>query len=58
MPADPNVEAGREKRVDLRERHGTPAEFEQAVWRAWDFLTYDEQIAGIKAYRARWEAAE
>lgn len=45
-------------KAELAAAHGTPAEFERAVWNAWDMLTPHEQRAAIEAYRARWEAAE
>jgi hypothetical protein len=43
----------------LRAAHGTPREFEAAVWRAYAdlFVTHDEAVAGIQKYRDEWEAA-
>ena len=48
-----------ETRSDLREKHGTPQEFEAAVNRAADqlFLTTDEANVAIKKYYDRWNDA-
>lgn len=39
--------------------HGTPAEFESAVWSAWSqlFIEIDEARAAIAKYGEEWEAA-
>lgn len=44
---------------ELRAAHGTPEEFEAAVWRAANdlFITDDEARAGIEKYRAEYAAA-
>lgn len=45
---------------ELQEKHGTPAQFEGAVWKAcWDlFITYEEAVKAIADYKAEWEAVE
>ena len=44
---------------ELREAHGTPEEFERAVWAASNdlFVTDDEARAAILKYRAEYAAA-
>jgi hypothetical protein len=43
----------------LREKHGSPAEFEDAIWRAHAqcFCTTDEALTGIAKYRNEWAVA-
>lgn len=43
----------------LKEKHGTPEEFEKAVWRACDdlFCTVAEAKAAIEKYRTEWVEA-
>jgi hypothetical protein len=44
---------------ELAEKHGTPEQFEKAIWKAWDylFLTSGKADAAIKRYRSEWDAA-
>jgi hypothetical protein len=46
-----------DKQQELKGKHGTPDEFEAAVWNAHDqlFLTADEAVAAINKYRQEWE---
>ena len=48
-----------EKQKQLAERHGTPEQFEKAIWKAWDdlLITSGEADAAIKKYHAKWDAA-
>jgi hypothetical protein len=50
---------GKPTKEELRQKHGTPAEFEAAVIRAANdlFCTDDEARAAIAKYRAEYEAA-
>ena len=43
----------------LAKDHGTPEQFEQAVWNAYAnlMIAYDEANAAIMRYRAEWAAA-
>jgi hypothetical protein len=45
---------------ELREKHGTPEEFERAVWEAHSqlFVTTDEAVKAIGKYREEYAAAE
>lgn len=47
-------------REDLRQRHGTPAQFASAVWAAWAqlFVTTAEAYKAIKDYEREWCDAE
>ena len=46
-------------RAELRSSHGTPEEFERAVWEAHGqlFVTTDEAVAAIGKYREEYAAA-
>ncbi|MET3929563.1 hypothetical protein ABIE51_001450 [Lysobacter sp. OAE881] len=46
-------------KAELAEKHGTPAQFESAVWAAWAqlFIETDEAHAAIEKYNAEWERA-
>jgi hypothetical protein len=49
------------KQLDLKKEHGTPAEFERAVWKACDalYITPGEARAAIAKYKQEWlDAAE
>lgn len=48
-----------EKQKILAEKHGTPTEFESAVWMAYDtlYITGDEAVAAINKYKREWEEA-
>lgn len=48
-----------DRQKDLAEMHGTPEQFEKAIWKAcYDlFITSDEADAAIKKYREEWDAA-
>jgi hypothetical protein len=48
-----------DKQKQLSEKHGTPGQFEKAIWKAWGdlFITSGEADAAIKKYRAEWDAA-
>ena len=48
-----------DRQKELAEKHGTPEQFEKAIWKAWDdlFITSGEADAAIKKYRAEWDAA-
>ena len=48
-----------DRQKELAYKHGTPEQFEKAIWKAWDdlFITSDEADAAIKKYRAEWDAA-
>ena len=41
---------------ELKDKHGTPEEFEAAVWRAYAdlWITEGEASAGISKYRREW----
>lgn len=41
----------------LKQAHGTPDAFANAVWRAVGEISVDEANAAINKYRAEWEAA-
>jgi hypothetical protein len=43
---------------ELAEKHGTPEEFERAVWGAIGEISVNEAIEAINKYRAEWEQAE
>lgn len=45
---------------ELRKKHGTPKEFEDAIWRACNdlFITDSEAIDAIKKYEKEWESAK
>jgi len=47
-------------KAELRVKHGTPEEFEIAVWAAWAdlFITTAEALEGIKKYKLEWDEAE
>jgi hypothetical protein len=47
-------------REELRSKHGTPEEFERAVWKAYAdlFITKGEADAAIAKYRVEWRVAE
>jgi hypothetical protein len=47
------------RQKELAEKHGTPEQFEKAIWKAWDdlFISSNEADAAIKKYRAEWDAA-
>jgi hypothetical protein len=46
-------------RAELRSNHGTPEEFEQAVWKAFAdlFVTMDEAVEAISKYREEYAGA-
>ena len=48
-----------DRQKELAEKHGTPEQFEKAIWKAWDdlFISSNEADAAIKKYRAEWDAA-
>jgi hypothetical protein len=46
-----------EKQKKLKEKHGTPEQFEAAVWRALDMISVAEAIEAIHKYEDEWEAA-
>jgi len=48
-----------DKQRKLAKLHGTPEEFENAVWRAYCdlYITMDEALNGIKKYKNEWRAA-
>jgi hypothetical protein len=48
-----------DRQKELAEKHGTPEQFEKAIWKAWDdlFLTSSVADAAIKRYRSEWDAA-
>ena len=43
----------------LMKKHGTPEQFEKAIWKAFDYcmITKAEAVAGIAKYKAEWEEA-
>lgn len=43
----------------LMKKHGTPSEFSQAVWKAYDHMviTMTEALAGIQKYNVDWAKA-
>lgn len=47
-------------RDELTKAHGTPQQFEAAVWAAWAqlFVTTEEAVEGIEKYKAEWLAAK
>jgi hypothetical protein len=40
----------------LADKHGTPFQFQRAVWRAYDdlFITHEEAVAAIDKYQWEW----
>jgi hypothetical protein len=48
------------KRKELEEKHGTPDQFEKAIWKAYAdlFITMPEAMAAIQKYKAEWEQTE
>lgn len=48
-----------EEQSTLKERHGTPLEFSDAIWQACNdlFITTDEAVRAIRDYRDEWNAA-
>jgi len=56
---EPAAEPAAPTRAVLRASHGTPEEFERAVWEAYSnlFCTRDEALAAIGRYREDYAAA-
>ena len=48
-----------EKQEELAEKHGTPEQFEKAIWKACDDLTIttQEAVAAINGYKYEWTQA-
>jgi hypothetical protein len=48
-----------DRQKELAEKHGTPEQFEKAIWKAWEdvFITANEANAAIQKYRAEWACA-
>lgn len=59
MPTTAPEEPPRPTRQQLQAQHGTPAEFELAVWKAYTDLmvTADEAAVAIHKYRQEWAEA-
>ena len=47
------------KQQELAEKHGTPEQFEEAIWKACDdlFITTQESVAAINRYKNEWRQA-
>ena len=47
------------KQEELAEKHGTPEQFEKAIWKACDDLTIttQEAVAAINGYKYEWMQA-
>ena len=47
------------KQDELDEKHGTPEQFEKAIWKAYAdlFITHEEATSAIRRYQAEWDAA-
>ena len=47
------------KQKELAEKHGTPEQFEKAIWKACDDLTITtkEAVATINGYKYEWLSA-
>jgi hypothetical protein len=45
---------------ELRKKHGTPAEFEKALWAAWAdlFITMEEAMEARAKYNDEWGKAD
>ena len=48
------------KQQNLAGKHGTPEQFEKAIWKAWAdlFITTKEAIRAIEKYNNEWKMAE
>jgi hypothetical protein len=48
-----------DRQKELKNKHGTPNEFEEAVWKAWMqlFIKFEEATAAISKYRDEWNSA-
>ena len=47
-----------EKQEELAEKHGTPEQFEKAIWEACNamMITTQEAVAAIKGYKYEWQS--
>jgi hypothetical protein len=47
------------KQEELAEKHGTPEQFEKAIWKACDdlMITTQEAVAAINGYKYEWMQA-
>ena len=48
-----------QKQKELVEKHGTPEQFEKAIWKACDdlMITTKEAVAAINSYKYEWMQA-
>jgi hypothetical protein len=48
------------KQKELAEKHGTPEQFEKAIWKAYSdlFITSTEAWSAIMKYKDEWKQAE
>ncbi len=48
-----------EKQKELAEKHGTPEQFEKAIWKAYTdlFLSATEAWSAIRSYQYEWDQA-
>ena len=48
-----------DRQKELAEKHGTPEQFEKAIWKAWEvvFISSNEANVAIQKYRAEWAGA-
>jgi protein subunit release factor A len=55
----PNAAGCSAKQDELAEKHGTPEQFEKAVWKAYSdlFGSQEEAVSAIRKYRNEWESA-
>ena len=52
-----NCEHGCTNRAEMKKHHGTPPEFEEAVWNALGEISVSEATRAVMKYRAEWAEA-
>jgi hypothetical protein len=47
------------KQEELAEKHGTPEQFEKAIWKAYSdlFISHEEGTSAIRRYQTEWDDA-
>jgi hypothetical protein len=47
------------KQDELAEKHGTPEQFEKAIWKAYSdlFISHEEATSAIRRYQTEWDDA-
>lgn len=48
---------GCRNRAEMRKHHGTPAEFEVAVWQAVGEISIEEAVNAVLKYKTEWHEA-